>query len=83
MNTYQPRRIFSLVGVFCGALFVCGGVVFLLEFLVSGSIRVPWPEEPVTSYSGGKAWFFIGSTTVCGAGMFWSAMRELRKGTRS
>lgn len=83
MNTYQPRRIFSLVGAFCGALLFCGGVIFLFDFLVSGSIRVPWPEEPVSSLSGGKAWFFLGSTIVCGAAMVWSGMREFRKGTRS
>jgi len=83
MNIYQPRRIFSLVGALCGALFFCGGLVFLLELVVSGSIRVPWPEEPISSFSGGKAWFFIGSTIVCGAAMVWSALREFRKGARS
>ena len=83
MSAYQPRRIFSLAGVFCGVVFVCGGVVFLLELLGSRSIRVPWPEEPVGSLAGGKAWLFVGGTIICGAGMLWSAMRELRKGGRS
>jgi hypothetical protein len=72
-----------LAGVFCGVVFVCGGVVFLLELLGSRSIRVPWPEEPVGSLAGGKAWLFVGGTIICGAGMLWSAMRELRKGGRS
>jgi hypothetical protein len=83
MSAYQPRRIFSLLGVFSGVVFFCGGVVFLLEFLVSGSIKIPWPEEPVSSLFGGKAWLFGASTIVCGAAMAWSAMREFRKGTRS
>jgi hypothetical protein len=82
MNPCQRRRIWSLLGVFCGVVFVCGGVFFLLELLVSRSVRVPWPEEPVGAVSGGKAWLFVGSTIICGAGMLWSAMRELRKGTR-
>jgi hypothetical protein len=82
MNPYRRRRIWSLVGVFCGVVFVCGGVVSLLELLVSRSVRVPWPEGPVGAVSGGKAWLFVGSTVICGAGMLWSAVRELRKGTR-
>jgi hypothetical protein len=83
MDPSQRRRIWSLMGVAAGLIFVCGGAVLLFELVVSHSFSIHWPEEPAEVVSGGRAWFLAGATLVCGAGMVWSALRELRKGRPS
>ncbi len=83
MNSCQRRRIWNLIGVAGGLIFVCGGAFLFSQLLVSHSIRIDWPQEPTEVLSGGRAWLIAGATVVCGAGMVWSAVRQLRKGGRS
>jgi len=82
MNPYQRRRIWNLLALSSGLIFVSGGGVLLIELVTSHAIKVHWPQEPAEVLSGGRAWLATGATIVCGAGTVWSAMRELRKGSR-
>ncbi len=63
-----------------GAVF-CGSAAFGVELLLSGYIRVPWPQEPVQTLSGVKAVLFVAGFLIGGAGLAWSSMREFRKGS--
>ncbi len=82
MNPHQPKRILCLGGALSGAMIFSGAVVGLVEFLTLGFIRVPWPDEPVSSLAGIKAVLFVVGFLVGGAGLALSSVRELRKNTR-
>jgi len=82
MSNHPPKRIVALGWAFVGVVMFCGGVAFLLHFLVAGSITVPRPEESGGPVSGITAWLFVGSTILCGAVIALCAVHGLRKGTR-
>ncbi len=85
MSTTPQResRVLFLVMAAVGSLIFCGSVAFGIELLLSGSLKVPWPEEPVQTLSGVKAVLFVVDFLVVGAGVAWSSMLEYRRLGRS